>query len=238
MRSTRHRPSKPTTTTRGQPDGRRRRPVFLSKWRHQALYCDNDRAGMAAATTAGLHVHVHAGRHLYAAHPRAPDLHRPGVAEAPCCTGLNGPAGLRRGVQPYTPAAMRRQQRSRRYCSPGIGLPGECTPGCSCNTRRTGESGKCSITGTPIADAPTRRRARRARSSSAADPRCPNTTPAPTSANCSVGVLVDRLHGAAPSAACTDKVWDPVGKVYTATTLLQDARSPTAAPARSAATTT
>ena len=142
-----------------------------------------------------------------------------GGVQNQCCTAVNNPAGCA-AASTYTPAACNTSSNPE-YCSPGIGLPGECTPGCSCNQRRTGEKGACSVTAASCGctDSPPGTPCTIVVNS---NPKCPDQVTNPT--GCTLGGTLIPTCPAAANANCTDKVWDPVLKVYTATTLLQDAQ--------------
>ena len=185
----------------------------------RTLWCDATAAGWPRSTTVGCtYTCTLAG--VYTPPTPVTQTCNDGGAATACCTALNSPAGCG-GASTYTPAGCNTSNNPE-YCSPGIGLPGECTAGCGCNARRTGEKGTCSVTAANCGctDSPPGTACTIVVNGNAA---CPSTTPAPTNANCSAGTLVATCTGAAASATCSNFVWNPVTKVYTTTTLLQDA---------------
>ena len=60
-----------------------------------------------------------------------------------CCTGAGAPVAGCPSASTYSPASC---NTSTIYCAPGLGKAGECTGGCSCNTRVTGQNGNCTYT--------------------------------------------------------------------------------------------
>jgi type IV pilus assembly protein PilY1 len=186
----------------------------------KTLWCDATAAGWPRATTGGTCSYTCTLGGTYTPPTPVVQTCNAGAVTKQCCTALNSPAGCP-SASTYSPAGCKTSTNPE-YCSPGIGLPGECTPGCACNTLRTGQAASCSSTGASCGctDSPPGTPCTIVVNGNAA---CPNTTPNPTNANCSAGVLVATCTAPAASANCTDKVWDPVNKVYTTTTLQQDA---------------
>lgn len=64
----------------------------------------------------------------------------PTTNRSSCCTGVGTPVAGCPGASTYSPASC---NTSTLYCSPGLGKPGECTSGCTCNQQVVGRNGTC-----------------------------------------------------------------------------------------------
>jgi type IV pilus assembly protein PilY1 len=108
---------------------------YFSQGSPKALWCDKNAAGWPTVSCA---TYCPAG---VPTKTSIPQTWTPTGNVNTCCTGAGAPVAGCTAASTYSPASC---NTSTIYCSPGLGKPGECTSGCSCNTQITGRNGTCS----------------------------------------------------------------------------------------------